>query len=140
MKFFVYGTLKTGECRESVFSSYCKSGDYTVKPARIRAELYDLGYYPAILEGNNIVRGEMVTIEDPEDYKVLLDRIDAIEGYSEHSDHNLYNRKKVTVFSDGEEHEAWAYFYANSNRLTEADRMTEEEWTTCTKEYEGARG
>ena len=55
--------------------------------------------------GWGLVRGELMTFDDPEERQPRLDRL---EGYRPGSP-SLYNRVLVPVFSDGAPAAAWAY-------------------------------
>ncbi|HQK75796.1 MAG TPA: gamma-glutamylcyclotransferase [Candidatus Hydrogenedentes bacterium] len=55
--------------------------------------------------GWGLVRGELMTFDDPEE---RLPRLDRLEGYRPGSP-SLYNRVLVSVFSDGAPAAAWAY-------------------------------
>ncbi len=64
---FVYGTLKTGQCRESCWPR---------KPLEVRrawtlGALYDTGPYPALFAGEDMVAGQ-VWIFDADDMQQLL--------------------------------------------------------------------
>ncbi len=101
---FVYGTLKKGKGNHGrIFSGY----DIKITPAWTYGKLYDLGWYPALTQGNNKVYGELIEFDDPE----ILMKIDMLEGYSgKESSFNFYERREIQVFSDKEEFTAWAYF------------------------------
>ncbi len=51
--FFVYGTLKTGQCRERCWP--CKPIE--TRAAWVYGELYDTGPYPALFAGSDMVGG-----------------------------------------------------------------------------------
>lgn len=55
--------------------------------------------------GWGLVRGELMTFDDPEE---RLPRLDRLEGYRPGGS-SLYNRVLVPVFSDGAPAAAWAY-------------------------------
>jgi gamma-glutamylcyclotransferase (GGCT)/AIG2-like uncharacterized protein YtfP len=52
---FVYGTLQRGGVRERCWP---RKPIY-VEVARVRGALYDLGPYPALVEGSDFVAGEL---------------------------------------------------------------------------------
>jgi len=103
-RLFVYGSLKFGEINhDRIFGGF----DIKVTPAWTYGKLYDLGYFPALTEGNNKVYGELIEFDDPE----ILMKIDMLEGYrGKESSFNFYERREMQVFSDKEEFTAWAYF------------------------------
>jgi len=113
-RIFVYGTLQRGECRERCWPH----APLRIDEATIRASLYDLGPYPAIGEGQDLVCGELWEIEAAyldETLRVL----DQVEGYAQLGD-NLYVRRLVVCrLDDGREVQAWTYFYGDAQRLTQ---------------------
>ena len=103
-RLFVYGSLKFGENNHNrIFSDY----DIKITSAWTYGELYDLGYFPALTEGNNKVYGELIEFDN----LVILQRVDYLEGFhGENNSYNFYERREIQVFSDREEFTAWAYF------------------------------
>jgi len=104
MKFFAYGTLLKGMSRSGVL---CRSR--FMGHGFANGVLYDLGAYPAIGEGSEIVYGELYEIDEKK-----LREIDRIEGcYPEDKHHSLYMRKEadITLLNDGSQESAYTYFY-----------------------------
>lgn len=128
--FFVYGTLKDSECRGDVFKQVL-GHDVERYKACIKAELYDLGSYPGICKGDDLIYGEVVVLSE-EDYYKMLPVLDMIEGYEEDSDHNLYNREEVVVVCLIEGvFEATTYFFADKEELEQhGDRLKGGIWST----------
>lgn len=60
---FVYGTLKRGQCRETMWPR----PPVSVRPAFIRGRLYDLGPYPAIWCGDCLCHDSPADTENPAD-------------------------------------------------------------------------
>lgn len=90
---FVYGTLKTGQRRES---------QWPVRPASIRAawtrgRLYDTGPYPALVVGDDRVAGQVWSFPQEHWGQTLL-VLDEIEGTDQPGQKNLYDRAVVEVF------------------------------------------
>lgn len=121
--FFVYGTLKRGECRESMWPR---------KPIRIRegfilARLYDLGDYPAIrvdeFEGEeplDWVNGEVWSF-DRSDFTATLAALDEIEVTNQRGYRNLYDQILVRAYDrpgSRSSRLALAYQYSALSRLT----------------------
>ena len=106
--FFVYGTLKRGQANFSLVAAAVRA----VVPATIRARLYDVGPFPALAEGDEAVRGEVLTV-DPAELPRLLAVLDDLEGYlSADPAGSMYLRRVVTAATDdGREVAAFAYFY-----------------------------
>jgi|GEM_PF-1281478 len=101
---FVYGTLLKVMCRSEVMATGVFLGN-----ASIRAILYDLGPFPAILEGDGTVYGELYDV--PPDKLRELDWIEAY--YQDDPARSLYISEEisVTLLSDGSDHSACAYFF-----------------------------
>ncbi len=106
---FVYGTLK---------KSHLRGGLWPRRPVRIdrgiiRADLYDLGPYPAVEEGDGWVLGEIWQFV-PADMPETLAVLDAIEGYDPRNARNEYVRRLVNVsfdLGDSANHQESAYAY-----------------------------
>jgi len=119
MKVFVYGTLLKGLQRERALSR-----SEFIGSAYIKGELYDLGRFPALKEGEEKVYGELYEINEQ-----TLFRLDQIEAYDpdNHQD-SLYLRIKTQVsLIHGEETiDAETYFYnrsveGRSTKITSGD-------------------
>ena len=107
---FVYGTLLDAHSNE--FGKLLDSRSRAIRPARLRARLYDVGSYPAAILSSNaedVVHGLVYHLpDDPE----LLEIIDAYEGwYPENPQQSEYRRQEVTVEIASTEARAWAYLY-----------------------------
>lgn len=112
LSIFVYGTLKRGQVRERMWPR---------KPVRVEAAttagaLFDLGPYPALVQGSDVVEGELWHIAAG-DMGETLRTLDEVEGYLPEGV-NLYERRVVTCRSEtGQMLQAWAYFYARVESL-----------------------
>lgn len=107
MKVFVYGTLLKGLERQPVLGDSKYLG-----PALVQAELFDLGCYPGVREGNGTVVGELYEVK-----MKTIERLDRIEGYDARKvTDSLFVRKQVEArkFADGERVNAFCYFYNRS--------------------------
>ncbi|MFN3191186.1 MAG: gamma-glutamylcyclotransferase [Aureliella sp.] len=96
-QFFVYGTLKTGQVREN---------NWPVKPLRVECawtlgRLYDTGPYPALLQGQDRVAGQLWSF-DPAALAQVVQRLDEIEGTNQTGARNDYDRAVGTVWRRGE--------------------------------------
>lgn len=104
---FVYGTLKRGQCRETV---------WPVEPTEITAgwaygTLYGRDDYPALLHGEHRVIGEIWKF-DLSQMRDVLAVLDDVEGTEGNSPNDLYHRHVVDARSDrGTIVQAYAYFY-----------------------------
>lgn len=75
--------------------------------------------------GWGLVRGELMTFDDPEE---RLPRLDRLEGYRPGSP-SLYNRVLVPVFSDGASMVAWAYVGGEDLRRTPRHLLHARSWS-----------
>ena len=111
---FTYGTLKLGfQNHHRIFDGY----DIKITPAWTYGKLYDLGYFPALTDGNNKVYGELIEFDNP----AILKRVDYLEGFKgKNHPHNYYERREVVVFVGSDTVNAWAYFL-NKSKIIESD-------------------
>src|SRR5262249_38272795 len=108
---FVYGTLKRGQSREKSWPRTPLS----IEPATVRGQLYDLGPYPGLIEGSDIVAGELWTFA-PQDMPPTVAVLDEIEGlYGRENDE--YRRVIIECLSSGHKFAAWTYHYARLTAL-----------------------
>ncbi len=107
--FFVYGTLKRGQVRESCWPH----APISVEPAWTLGNLVDLGPYPALLAGQDRVLGELWEIE-PSNFSEVAACLDAIEGVNMLGESDLYARccVEVNLLRDKRSVQANCYFYA----------------------------
>ena len=106
LPFFVYGTLKKGGRNECVWPDR----NAFVQPARLaNACLYDFGPYPCLVEGDDIVEGELWTVESSL-YEATLRVLDELEGFNQ-GGANLYVRKVVECNIGSGCVRAFAYFF-----------------------------
>jgi gamma-glutamylcyclotransferase (GGCT)/AIG2-like uncharacterized protein YtfP len=109
---FVYGTLQQGEVR----SNRWPHAPEKIEPATIRGQIRDLGPYPALIDGDGIVSGELWTIGAGK-FDETIRVLDEIEGYG-NEDADLYVRKVVDcVTADGERKRAYTYYFANPSAI-----------------------
>ena len=104
MKLFVYGGLLKG----MTLSPFIEGSTY-LGPAYIRAEIYFLGQFPGIINGNNKVFGELYELDEHD-----LPALDKIEDYHPgNHEKSSYIRKNIEVNSlpEGSKITAQAYFY-----------------------------
>ena len=104
---FTYGTLKRGfQNHHRIFGGY----DIKITPAWTYGKLYDLGYFPALTDGNNKVFGELIEFDNP----AILKRVDYLEGFKgKNHPHNYYERREVVVFVGSDTVTAWVYFLSD---------------------------
>jgi gamma-glutamylcyclotransferase (GGCT)/AIG2-like uncharacterized protein YtfP len=93
-----------------------------VDEATIRAALYDLGPYPAITDGNDVVRGELWRLAES-DVPATLAALDEIECYGQ-GGVDLYVQRIVDCrLDDGNVQPAHAYFIADPAVLSRGERL-----------------
>jgi len=105
-KLFVYGTLREGEGNHYLIVDNVKS----IQKATIRGWMYHLGGYPAVIEGEGYITGELIEFYNPIE---AFQRIDVLEGYHQpNSPSNHYERITVTAMTeDGGEETCQVYIY-----------------------------
>ncbi len=112
---FVYGTLMPGYGNHQRIIDHVHSAT----PATIQSILVDLGAFPALLHGEGIVRGMLLTV-DAEAIRIT----DFIEGFHPDGGHSLYIREKIQVnLEDGTTTMAWTYFLADHDQINEQPRL-----------------
>jgi gamma-glutamylcyclotransferase (GGCT)/AIG2-like uncharacterized protein YtfP len=116
--FFVYGTLKTGQCREK----YWPVVPLSIQPAWTLGELYDLGPYPAMLPGTQRIAGELWTFNqaDIETTRRVLDRI---ECTNQPGCPNEYDRVVTEVHTFNHAGSAMPTFPAETYFYTDARQL-----------------
>ncbi len=109
---FVYGTLKRGEINHGLLDGYARS----IEVGWVLGCLYDVGEFPALAEGKNQVRGEIVRL-DPEVMEQVLAVLDRLENCIPGDDANsMYTRRTVEVTTiTGAREPAYTYFYNPSH-------------------------
>ena len=96
---FVYGTLKSGKSRSSLI------GGGKVIPAKTRATLLDLDYYPGMINGTGEVYGELRYLSE---INSTIEELDRIEGAD--LDEPLFTREIIGVIH-GNNQLNWALCY-----------------------------
>lgn len=119
-RFFVYGSLMEG------FSNYDGNFDNFIC-YRAKGKYHGLLYhlvnqnYPALIEGDAVVYGEIIELAD---FHNMVVKMDEYEGYfgKDHPE-NLYHRKIVVVdnLDEGKKEEVYIYYYAK-NDINSSDK------------------
>ena len=94
-RFFVYGSLREGFFN---YDKYLKGHVLTNEVATTEGDLYHMKHkgYPALVNGNRQIEGEVITVDNPE---VLVKALDEMENfYGLGNEKNEYERieKEVT--------------------------------------------
>jgi len=113
-KVFVYGTLMKGFWN---YKRYLEGKISRITPGKTYGLLYHLPEgYPALIQGNEIVEGEIM---EPVDEN-LLKQLDRLEGYDSRRSNNLYFRELRSILTDsGEKMSCWIYVYADERYAKE---------------------
>ena len=104
-KFFVYGTLQKGMYNQNFLP---EETVISRRDASIKGSLFWVknGNYPALLlEGDTVVKGEIVEVKD-EFLKEVLKGCDNLEGHP-----SVYERKVVTIEVDGQKETCYTYIF-----------------------------
>lgn len=112
---FVYGTLQRGEVRERCWPRR----PILIEWATVRGELRDLGEYPALVSGDDLILGELWRF-NAEDLAVTLPVLDEIEWFGQ-DDEDLYQRRVAnccTLF--GETVPALSYWFADPSSISKS--------------------
>ena len=96
-KVFVYGTLMSGEKNHG----YLENGTFLGKTVIEGYDMYDVGWYPAIIAGDGLIVGELYHVP-----KVDMPSIDSLEGEG-----GIYIKKCERIFIDGNATFAFVYVY-----------------------------
>jgi gamma-glutamylcyclotransferase (GGCT)/AIG2-like uncharacterized protein YtfP len=116
--FFVYGTLKRGQCREKCWPI----SPVNVQPAWTFGRLFDLGPYPALVvkpvpEAHRVA-GEVWGFH-AQDFGAIATALDRIEGTDQPNQPNEYDRVvlPVTILPSNHQVLAQAYVYSRADLL-----------------------
>lgn len=121
---FVYGTLRKGEGNHRIIQPYIDS----MLPAALSdANLYDLGAFPAVSDGDGYVIGELYGLKNygRDNYAEGIQELDWLEGVGS----GLYKRELRTVIDNrGGVWRAWVYLAGQTIRLAEKKRIASGDW------------
>ncbi|RYD70006.1 MAG: gamma-glutamylcyclotransferase, partial [Verrucomicrobiaceae bacterium] len=100
----VYGTLMQGQGGQELAG--ISEGMTYLGPCQLRGELYDLGEYPGLLEGEAGVSGEIFALRDIS----VLEQLDRYEGCVDgNPGASLFVRRLMPVA--GQRGNCWIYYY-----------------------------
>jgi len=123
MRLFVYGTLMSGMSNHH----YLKGRVADLQQARARGLLYHLPYgYPAMVEGDGVVTGELVTLIDPAEILADLDELEDYHGPGNPG--NEYERvnRPVELMNGRMVTEAWVYLYCRGEEAARIGRLVKD--------------
>ena len=118
---FVYGLLKRGFGLHHHMAQGTFVGDATAAGA-----LYSLGEYPAMVDGEGAVRGELYRFDDIAVALELLDEVEEYDPLDPESSPYLRAVRPITLRSDGAVVPAWCYLYNRS--VKGMTRIASGEW------------
>ena len=103
---FIYGTLLPGLRLERAMD-----GAQHLGPAKVKGRLYDIGSYPGLVEGEDLVAGEIYRL-DPQH----LRRLDEVEEMvADDQDASLFWRVRIQIASGAHATQwVWCYRYNRS--------------------------
>jgi gamma-glutamylcyclotransferase (GGCT)/AIG2-like uncharacterized protein YtfP len=116
-RLFVYGTLRSGQSSRRMLDDYVR----TSQPAHCRGTLYAFasGYPGMVLDGDTVIVGELVELDDLDKALRLLD---AYEGED-------FTRIQCDVEGGGGIERAWIYVLADPASAMEATLIPGGDWT-----------
>lgn len=120
--FFVYGTLQRGRLRQSAWPL----PPNRIEPAMVRAALYDLGPFPALLEGDDWVAGELWCYQ-PTQIPCVARALDRVEGWDPQGDSEIgYRRDRCEVvrIDSSITQQAYTYWFLPNRLPKSARRIT----------------
>ncbi len=97
---FVYGTLRQGESNHHFLAGAQLLGMHETQP---EYALYDLGAYPAVIQGHNTILGEIYLIDD-----------DTLQALDKLEDVPIEYRRELIDTPFGQ---AWIYLYQDITQL-----------------------
>lgn len=109
-KIFVYGSLRTGFYN---YDKYLKGKVKDAKLGKVKGKLYHMPHkgYPALLEGEDVVFGEVMTIKNFEEVMIPMDKME--NYYGTNDSRNEYNRIVMDVeLENGKTESCYVYYYA----------------------------
>lgn len=108
-RFFVYGSLREGFFN---YNKYLDGHVLTSEIATTKGDLYHIKHkgYPALVDGNRNIEGEVITVDNP---AVLVKALDEMENfYGLGNENNEYERiEKEVTLSDGSREICYVYKY-----------------------------
>lgn len=120
MKMFVYGSLRKDMYNSVIFNEEKGDSEYIGDGLLDGYELYSLGSYPAIYEGDGSVVVELYEVHNQE----VFDSIDWMEKGAG------YKRKEVTIKVNGNDETGYVYVYS---RVPSGSKVEDGDWVNFIK-------
>ncbi|MFP4520257.1 MAG: gamma-glutamylcyclotransferase [Oceanicaulis sp.] len=118
----VYGLLRAGEMGFEQFGLAHAFRD--AGPCVLKGELFDLGRYPGLVQGEGRVIGELFEVLDPS----VMARLDAWEDYWPDDPARSRYERRQTALIEPAGRNAWVYVWALG--LQGATRIESGDWLT----------
>ncbi|NBI27508.1 gamma-glutamylcyclotransferase family protein [Chengkuizengella marina] len=127
---FVYGSLMK-KAMYGAYEHFLKGNTEKEVSGTIKGKMYVVTEYPAVIEGQNEIVGELMYI-NPQKYWAVLKSLDIFEEYVEsRPDISLYLRKSKIVNTErNEKVEAWVYIWNHS--VEDLIRVEDGDWIKYT--------
>lgn len=113
-KIFVYGSLRTGFFN---YNKYLLGKVSDTQIGKVKGNLYHMPNkgYPALLNGNDDVIGEVMTLKDFQSVMIPMDKMENYYGVND--SRNEYNRVIMDVeLSNGVIESCYVYYYAMNDK------------------------
>ena len=109
---FVYGSLRSGF--KSPAYEYISRYFTLIGEGKVRAELFDMGTYPAAIPTNEdkFVIGELYRVKHENEFPWAMGQLDDYEGVTVDFDEvQLYRKELTEVFINDQITHAWVYWF-----------------------------
>ncbi len=134
---FVYGTLLPGQPNYALLQGYVMAHE----PAWFEnGRLYDMGYYPMMVEQPGcIVKGAVLTLH-PRTYEQIINNLDSLEGYNPlNLADSMYHRlPRVVKTANGRSLAVWVYL-VQTHQVTGLEAIDSGDWAGHLTERETRR-
>ena len=113
-KIFVYGSLRTGFFN---YNKYLLGKVSNAQDGKVKGKLYHMTHkgYPALIEGDDVVVGEIMTLNDFESVIIPMDKMENYYGVND--SRNEYNRVVMDVeLLDGSKESCYVYYYTMNDK------------------------
>ena len=129
--FFVYGTLLPHQPN----FHYWQNSITAQMPAILEnGRLYDLGYYPMLIEEEGHVKGMVIHVE-PDSYWDILASLDKLEGYTPNAPASSHYRREIraVTLADNSRIETWVYI-GQPQLVRNCPQIPDGDWQTYSQQ------